>query len=88
MQQHANPSEENSKKLDRILAWIEGDQTNPGFNDRIRLIEKILFGKEGQRGMVQEHIIMWRIHVWILCSLSGVLGAIITLLVQKLAKLI
>jgi hypothetical protein len=85
---HESTSEENSRKLDRILNWIEGDANTPGFNQRIRLLETILFGKEGQRGMVQEHLIMWRIHVWILCTLSGLLGMIMTLLVQKLTKVL
>lgn len=84
-QQHRT-SIDNSLKLDRILSWIEGDSTNPGFNDRIKLIEKILFGQEGKRGVIQEHMIMWRIHVWLLCALSGLLGSIITLMVEKIIK--
>ena len=83
-----NTSENNSRKLDRIIGWIEGDDGTPGLQDRMKLIERILFGKEGQRGMIQEHMIMWRIHVWLLCSLSGILGAIMTLLIQKLAKVL
>lgn len=77
---------DNSLKLDRILSWIEGDKTNPGFNERIKLIEKILFGTEGRRGLIQEHIVMWRVHVWILCALSTLLGSIITLAVQNIVK--
>lgn len=85
---HMASSEANSRKLDRILVWIEGDTTNPGFSDRLRLVEAIMFGKEGRRGLIQEHIIMWRIHVWALCGLSTILGSALTLLIQKVIKII
>jgi hypothetical protein len=85
---HETISQDNSRKLDEILVWIRGDETNPGFSERLRLVEKLLFGREGNRGLIQEHTIMWRIHVWVLCSFSAGLGVLITLLIQRLSKVL
>lgn len=74
---------ENGRKLDQILVAFQGDGTNPGFNDRMKLIEILLFGKEGGQGLIQQHNIMWRMHVWLWCSLSTLVGSAITLIVLK-----
>jgi hypothetical protein len=37
-------------------------------------------------GVSQKVDVMWRIHVWVLCSISAGLGVIVTLLIQKYAK--
>ena len=76
----------NSQKLDRVLLAVEGTPDYPGINMRLAIVEKVLFGKEGAGGLVQQHVILWRIHVWILCTLSGLLGTALTLLVQRFLK--
>jgi hypothetical protein len=80
-------SEANSRKLDRLLLLMEGDgQSLIGFGERLTLVEHTLFGKDGQKGLVQEHTIMWRAHVWLFglfCTLSG---SLLTLIIQKVIK--
>lgn len=56
--------------------------------DDIRSIKAILHGDtQGSFGMLQKMNIMWRIHiVWPFCAGSAVIGALGTILVQKLTK--
>ena len=42
-----------------------------------------LYGSHGVPGVAYKVGIMWRIHVWVLCTLSGVIGVIGTIAVQK-----
>lgn len=79
-------SRDNSKKLDRLLLAIEGTEDYPGLAKRLALVEHLLFGKDGQGGLIQQHTILWRIHVWILCTLSGLVGTGLTILVQRYLK--
>lgn len=48
-------------------------------------VERTLFGN-GEMGDHLKVTIMWRIHVWVLCSLSAGAGIIFTILVQKFFK--
>jgi hypothetical protein len=74
METHA-VSEQNSHKLDRIVQLLEGDGKDaPGLVNRLGTLESILYGKDKAGGLVQEHRIMWRVHVWLLCSASASLG--------------
>jgi hypothetical protein len=66
-------SNENSKKLDRLLALIEGEHDAPGILSKLALHDEVLFGRNGW-GMVSRVNLMWRIHVWVLCALSGIAG--------------
>ena len=76
----------NSQKLDRIILAVEGTEDFPGLSGRLAATESILYGEKGKLGLVQQHAILWRIHVWILCTLSGLLGTALTLLVQRFLK--
>lgn len=65
-------SEKNSKKLDRILFLIEGDGADsPGLSGRVRAMEKTLFGDGSDKAITTKVNIMWRAHVWLLCSISA-----------------
>lgn len=65
-------SETNSRKLDRILLLIEGDGVNtPGLSGRVKTLEKTLYGDDETAGISTKVTVMWRAHVWLLCTLSG-----------------
>lgn len=68
---------DNSRKLDRIIQLIEGEKDAPGILGRLALHEETLFGRRGKDGMVSKVNIMWRAHVWLLCSLSGLVGYVL-----------
>lgn len=57
----------------RIIALIEGETDAPGILARLALHEEVLFGRKGY-GLVTRVGIMWRVHVWVMCSLSGIAG--------------
>lgn len=76
-------SQANSKKLDRVILAVEGTEDYPGINGRLAKVERILFGKDDTGGVIQQHMILWRAHVWILCSLSALIGAGLTELVRR-----
>ena len=50
--------------------------------DSVRELTKILQGEGENLGIIAQHRIMWRFHVWLLCSLSAGLGAIATILLK------
>ncbi len=83
MHHSESPSEANSKKLDtlssqvhEILVYIKGtdDGSLPGLNRYVIEIREVLFGVKGRNGVIQRVDIMWRIYIWLLCSLSGAFG--------------
>lgn len=83
-------SEQNAAKLDvltlqvaRVVQAVEGDV---GLSSRLHTIERVLFGEDGVGGLVQEHKLLWKAHVWLLCTLSAGCGGGFTLLIQKLLK--
>lgn len=41
------------------------------------------FYGNGALGVMQKVTIMWRIHVWVLCTLSGGIGLVVGALVRK-----
>jgi hypothetical protein len=53
------------ERLDRIATEMER-------------YDELLFGKGGSLGLAQQVKVMWRIHVWILCTLSAIAGSILT----------
>ena len=79
-------SAENSRKLDHIVWLLDGDGDNPGVLHRLGEIAETLYGKQGAGGIVSKVNVMWRIHTWLLCTLSGGLGVLGTLLIQKIVK--
>lgn len=64
---------ENSRKLDSILQLIGGLQGQPGLIDEHRKIMRDLYGN-GKWGIVQKMGIVWRIYVWVLCTMSAAIG--------------
>lgn len=66
--------DDNSKKLDRIIALIEGQPDAPGILGRLAVHEETLFGRRGNNGLVNKVNIMWRGHVWLLCTISAAVG--------------
>lgn len=72
-----------SNKLDRVVQLLEGDGKDaPGVLSRLSVIERVLFGKEGTGGLLVEHRVMWRAHVWALCTLSAGAGSAVTLIIK------
>jgi hypothetical protein len=65
---------DNSRKLDRIIQLIEGEEGAPGILGRLARHDEILYGRDGSSGMVNKVNLMWRAHVYVLCTLSGVVG--------------
>lgn len=67
--------DETIKKLDRVLMLLEGaGEDAPGLLHKVNTHSELLLGKDGSRGVVQKVDLMWRAHIWILCTLSGGLG--------------
>lgn len=58
---------------------------NEETNARLERLEKKVFGN-GELGIAQQNNIMWRVHVWMLCTLSAGLGAIATVILHKILK--
>jgi hypothetical protein len=82
-------------KLDRLLEehsrWtelMEGRSDAPGFLMRLRQMEILLLGKEGSGGLVSKVNVLWRVQTWFLATGSAGVGALLTLLIEKLAKYI
>lgn len=80
---HQDLSADNNVMLRRIVQLIEGDGDNaPGILARLSLVEKVLFGKDADGGMVQRVQFMWRTWVWVLCTLSAFGGFMLRELVR------
>ena len=77
---------ENSKKLDRLLALIEGEENAPGLLGRVAAHDKTLYGIDGSNGVVNKVNVMWRAHVWLLCSMSGIAGFLLKDIMTKAVK--
>ncbi len=79
MSDHIEPSRsELDRKLDEILLMFKGQGADaPGVLNRLANIERLIVGEHGNYGMATKVAVMWRIHVWLLCSLSGSGGIII-----------
>jgi hypothetical protein len=60
---------EQNDKLDEVLR-------------RTATLFELLQGEHGQLGLLQKVEIMWRMHVWVLCSISAGLGGALTLMVR------
>lgn len=73
------PETQNCRELEHDMqvmkAVIQGSGADaPGLVSRVALIERVMFGKEQQEGMVYKVNILWRMHLWVLCTLSGLAG--------------
>ena len=86
MQDH-RISVENSSKLDRVIQLLEGDGPDaPGLKSKVATHDSILMGERGNNGLVQRVNIMWKVHIWLLCTLSGIVGFILKASFDKLIK--
>lgn len=83
---HPESSETNAEKLnrleakiDRVTGLIEGAGSDaPGLMARLSMVERVLFGKEKQdEGLVYKVGVLWRVHVWVLCTLSAAGGFVL-----------
>lgn len=88
-----NFSQANSHKLDtlasdvaKVRQLLEGEQDAPGVLARITLIETVIFGRHGKEGLATKVNFMWKVYVWLLCSLSGVVGYLFRELMVKMQK--
>ena len=82
--QQLESSQENGKKLDRLIQLIEG--TGPhdgGMLSKVDKHEVALYGEGDHPGILTKVNIMWRVHVWLLCSVSGGLGAMLMWVFKK-----
>jgi hypothetical protein len=62
------------QKVDRLVHLLEGDGSDaPGIVARLGMLERILYGN-ASNGLVHRVNVLWRVHTWVLCSASGVLG--------------
>lgn len=87
-EEHRDLSADNNAMLRRIVQLIEGDGENaPGILARLSLIEKVLFGRDADGGMVQRVQFMWRTWIWVLCSLSAAMGFLLRELVKVIWKI-
>lgn len=50
--------------------------------DQVKAIFELLNGKDGNLGMLQKVAVMWRVHVWLLCTASASFGAISILILR------
>lgn len=70
-----------------LKSIVEGSgQDAPGLVSRVALIERVMFGREQQEGMVYKVNILWRMHIWVLCTLSGLAGFALRELVKLIWK--
>lgn len=66
-------SRDNSRKLDSILQLLTGAQGQPGLVDEHRRVMRDLYGN-GKWGISQKIGIVWRIYIWLLCTMSAAIG--------------
>ena len=63
-----------AQKLDRVVLLLEGDEQMIGLVSRVNMLEELLLGRRGKDGMAHQVRTMWRIHVWLLCTISAAGG--------------
>lgn len=92
---HNEPPDTNADKLvrldakvERLLVIVEGTgEDAPGLMARLSLVERVLFGKEHQdEGIVYKVGVLWRVQVWVLCTLSGAAGFVLREIVRLIWK--
>ena len=78
---------ENGKKLDRIMIFLEGaGEDAPGLLHNVAKHSSALYGSNGQDGLISRVAIMWRVHVWVLCSVSAGFGFMLKTVIESLMK--
>ena len=80
-------SEENSKKLDKIMSILAGSGDGmPGLVQTVASLRDALFGVQGRNGLTQKVDIMWRVYIWFLCSISAGFGFLVKMLLDAMQK--
>lgn len=78
-------SESNSKKLDRLIFLLEGQGIDaPGLIHRLNMNTKLLLGESGEGGIAHKVNVMWRAHVWLLCTLSAGVGFLLKVILETI----
>lgn len=77
---------ENSRKLDEVLLLLKGEENAPGVLGKIASHEATLYGLHGNNGLVGKVNVMWRAHVWLLCSLSAIAGYLLKEFAPRIIK--
>ena len=62
------------QKIDRILLLLEGEPAAPGIISRLNSMEHIIYGRDQTLGLRSKVLIMWRVHIWLLCTSSAACG--------------
>jgi hypothetical protein len=65
------------QKLDRLIQLLEGDgESAPGVVARLGSLEMLMYGDKNERnlGIKTKVTIMWRVHIWLLCTGSALAG--------------
>ena len=75
-------------KVNKCLVVLEGSgEDAPGLMARLSLLERVLFGKERQdEGIVYKVGVLWRINVWVMCTMSAAAGFLLRELVRVIWK--
>ena len=58
----------------------------PGLKRRQAATDLEMHGDGNMLGIKSKVNILWRLHVWALCSLSATFGAVVTVVVQQIYK--
>lgn len=70
-------SRSNSEKLDRLLTEFAE------LKSIVKGHHTLLHGRDAELGLAHMVRVMWRGHVWLLCTLSAAIGVIGTLTIEK-----
>lgn len=74
------------KQIEMLLSRFESEmRTSADHGNRIATLDFIVQGdvRQGKDGIADQVRIMWRVHTWMMCLISGLAGVIGTLLVQR-----
>lgn len=52
----------------------------------VHKLNMVLLGQNGNIGLYAEHKILWRVHVWLLCTMSAIAGTIGTVIIHNWLK--
>jgi len=72
-----NPTDPDT--LAKLAVFLEKHEN---LTERVKDHHSTLYGENGNFGVSQKVVIMWRIHVWLLCSVSAAVGYLIKLWIK------
>lgn len=84
------PNEQLQRDVRELQSQVFGDDEiqEPGLKRRYDSLRIEVMGDGKEFGIKNKVDIMWRVHVWLLCSFSAIIGGAITLIAQRLYKFI